>query len=85
MAEGRPRSDLLLSWQLVGFGADETSRMRCLQGSGSGVKYERDTRDVLGLAGQNLETAQSRTEKGGLKISFRIPVWLFLGKVNPLA
>lgn len=62
-AEGRPKSALLLilSWPSGSFGADETSRMRRLQGSGSGVEYEIDVRDILDLAGQDLETTQSKT------------------------
>ena len=46
-AEGRPKSALLLNWPSVGFGADETSRMRCLQGTGSGVECEIHVRDIL--------------------------------------
>ena len=66
-AEGRPKSALLLNWPSVGFGADETSRMRCLQGTGSGVECEIHVRDILDLAGQDLETTQSRTG---------LPCWL---------
>lgn len=56
-------------WQLVGFGADKTSRMRHLQGSGSGVECEIDTRGILDLAGQDSETTQ-QNRKGRVQDVF---------------